>query len=502
MSYSQYRSGVRLNAVSSTGFINQGFNRNSSRWTFSRLIPSRNDILSTLLILSFIINLYFFLLNKDILTKLAISELNSQKQDISCEKQVSLQKLDIKENELAVFKETMISHDAEKAKLLQIADDQKIQLQILNEKILEEKNERKIMEQKHMAEMRYQDNIDGINRPPPQVLDMESEVDRNEKDVDYENHESEFAVASNGQFSMQEKVGKVEEQENPSEIKESDNDYENQSQDEIKEKNAYDSHYDDKEADQSYSNINVAQLISSDSNQNDQYSIVHEIPEQADEIQEYGNQPVIEEQPNYQEDQSKEGNLQVKNFEGEAEEMKTNNYSDVNVDESQNQEIENFDYQASVNFQPVKEANEETYNLQQEQSIGEPSMVQQENSNEQQQEQFENSVYQPENLQPENLETGVLQQEPYIEEPTMVQQENPGELQQDQSVLVPVQEILPENSIEEQPLEQAQNIAMESQQIQDDIQVISSENNGIENDPGSESAEDNQNPLAAFYDNY
>ena len=116
MGFSQYRSGVRINAVSSTGFISQGVPRGKplSVWNF---LPTRSGILSTLLIISFTINLYFFLLNQDILNKLAISELNSQKQDISCEKQVTSQKLDIKESELAAFRESMQAHDAEKRKL-------------------------------------------------------------------------------------------------------------------------------------------------------------------------------------------------------------------------------------------------------------------------------------------------------------------------------------------------------------------------------------------------
>lgn len=119
MGFSQYRSGVRINAVSSTGFISQGVPRGKplSVWNF---LPTRSGILSTLLIISFTINLYFFLLNQDILNKLAISELNSQKQDISCEKQVTSQKLDIKESELAAFRESMQAHDAEKRNLEQV----------------------------------------------------------------------------------------------------------------------------------------------------------------------------------------------------------------------------------------------------------------------------------------------------------------------------------------------------------------------------------------------
>merc|ERR1712046_359010 len=123
MGFSQYRSGVRINAVSSTGFISQGVPRGKplSVWNF---LPTRNGILSTLLIISFTINLYFFLLNQDILNKLAISELNSQKQDISCDRKIIDQKLDVKENELIAFRDSMQQHDEEKRNLVELTKQQ------------------------------------------------------------------------------------------------------------------------------------------------------------------------------------------------------------------------------------------------------------------------------------------------------------------------------------------------------------------------------------------
>lgn len=119
MGFSQYRSGVRINAVSSTGFISQGVPRGKplSVWNF---LPTRNGILSTLLIISFTINLYFFLLNQDILNKLAISELNSQKEGINCAKKITDYQLDTKKSEIMAFKESMQHHDEEKTQLKEI----------------------------------------------------------------------------------------------------------------------------------------------------------------------------------------------------------------------------------------------------------------------------------------------------------------------------------------------------------------------------------------------
>ena len=67
---------------------------------------------------------------------------------------MTIQKLDIKENELAAFKESMQSHDVEKSKLLKINEDQSEQLRLLHEQLIEEKNERRVMEEAHDAEIR------------------------------------------------------------------------------------------------------------------------------------------------------------------------------------------------------------------------------------------------------------------------------------------------------------------------------------------------------------
>ena len=93
MGFSQYRSGVRINAVSSTGFITQGVARGKplSVWN---VLPTRNGILSTLLLMSFIVNLYFYLENQEVLHKLAISELENKNQDIKCEQVLTHTKLD------------------------------------------------------------------------------------------------------------------------------------------------------------------------------------------------------------------------------------------------------------------------------------------------------------------------------------------------------------------------------------------------------------------------
>ena len=93
MGFSQYCSGVRINAVSSTGFITQGVARGKplSVWN---VLPTRNGILSTLLLMSFIVNLYFYLENQEVLHKLAISELENKNQDIKCEQVLTHTKLD------------------------------------------------------------------------------------------------------------------------------------------------------------------------------------------------------------------------------------------------------------------------------------------------------------------------------------------------------------------------------------------------------------------------
>ena len=186
MGFNQYRSNVRLNATSSsTGFIGKEARYHIKSYSLRNFLPSRYSILSTLLIISFSINLYFFLLNKDIVSKLAISELNSQKQDLSCEKQVSIQKLDIKENQIAAFMAAATDHDEEKRRLLEINREQVEQLRILHDKISEERNERLVMKRRQDAEIRaHEEEMRRLERINNETENPSQEEQQDVQDID------------------------------------------------------------------------------------------------------------------------------------------------------------------------------------------------------------------------------------------------------------------------------------------------------------------------------